>query len=278
MPNGTTSAGVTPDPNVGQQTATESSLSNWAAPYVTGMLGKGEALSTTPYQAYTGPLTAGPSELQNKAFSGLAGLTIPTDAMGAFTPGSYTDPGVASKYMSPYITGALNPAMEEARRQNEISRVNTAGRLTKAGAYGGGRQAIMESEGLRSLDRTLADIYGTGMQKAYESGQGQFNTEQGLGLTAQGQANQYGLGAIQNIANLGEVQRGIESEGIGADIKQFEQERDDPFKKVQYQQSLLQGLPLATQNYSYAQPSTLSNILSSTGGIMDLYNTIFGEE
>ena len=41
-------------------------------------------------------------------------------------------------------------------------------------------------------------------------------------------------------------------------------------------QSLLQGLPLETQQTTYAQPSQLSNILAGTGGIMDLYNTIFG--
>jgi hypothetical protein len=78
---GTTgSTGVTApaDPLVGQQTGTESSLSNWAGPYVTEMLGRGQALASQPYQAYTGPLTAGQSGLQTQAFQGLAGLTIPT--------------------------------------------------------------------------------------------------------------------------------------------------------------------------------------------------------
>ena len=36
------------------------SLSPYAAPFVTEMLGRGQALASTPYQAYTGPLTAGP--------------------------------------------------------------------------------------------------------------------------------------------------------------------------------------------------------------------------
>ena len=60
--------------NAGQPLGMESSLSNWAGPYVTDMLGKGKALAQTPYQAYTGPLTAGSSALQNQAFTGLAGL------------------------------------------------------------------------------------------------------------------------------------------------------------------------------------------------------------
>jgi len=37
-----------------------STLSEWSGPYVTGMLGKTQALAESPYQTYQGPLTAGP--------------------------------------------------------------------------------------------------------------------------------------------------------------------------------------------------------------------------
>ena len=40
-------------------------------------------------------------------------------------------------------------------------------------------------------------------------------------------------------------------------------------------QSLLQGLPLAAQQYTYAQPSVLSELLSGSGGIMDIFNSLF---
>lgn len=276
---GTTGTGTgtttTTDPLVGQQTGTESSLSNWAGPYVTNMLGKGEALANAPYQAYTGPLTAGESNLQTQAFSGLAGLTIPTDKMGAFTPGSITDSGTAQRYMNPYIEAALNPQLAEARRQAEISRINDAARLTKAGAYGGSRQAIMESEGNRNLATNLANITGQGYKTAYDEALAQFNAEQGRQQAAQEMTNQYGINTLQKQAELGAAQRAIESEGIAADKAQFEEQRDFPYKQVQYQQSLLQGLPLAAQTYSYAQPSTLSEILGSAGGLQKLYNILF---
>lgn len=273
---GTGTTTIPTDPIVGSQTGTESSLSNWAGPYVTDMLGKGAALAETPYEAYTGPLTAGTSALQNQAFQGLANLTIPTAQQSTYTPQSFTSAGIAQQYMSPFLQAALEPQLAEARRQAEINRVEQAGRLTKAGAFGGSRGAIMESELGRNLLRNLADITGTGYQKAYEAGMGQFNTEQGREMQAAENARNYGLAALQKQADVGGVQRGIESEGIAADIKQFEEEKMDPFKKVQFQQSLLQGMPLATQSYSYAQPSTLSQILSQGGGIEQLLNTIFG--
>jgi hypothetical protein len=264
-----------PDPLAGQQTGTESSLSNWAGDYVTNMLGKGQALSETPYQAYTGPLTAGASGLQSQAFQGVAGLALPTN-MGAFTPQSFTSQGTAQQYMNPYIQASLDPQLNEARRQAEISRMADAARLSKAGAYGGSRQAIMESELNRNLMGKQADITGIGYNTAYDKAAQQFNIEQGRGMEAQTAANQYGLSALTKQAELGGVQRGIEGEGIAADYGQFKEERDYPFKQVQYQQSLLQGMPLAAQSYSYQEPSTLSTILGSAGGIKSLYDTLFG--
>ena len=62
---------------VGQETGRESSLSSYVGPYVTEMLGRGQALATEPYQAYMGPLTAGQSELETQAFEGLASLDLP---------------------------------------------------------------------------------------------------------------------------------------------------------------------------------------------------------
>jgi hypothetical protein len=270
---GTTGAGK--DPIVGQQTGTESSLSNWVGPYVTEMLGRGQAISTQPYQAYTGPLTAGPSALQTQAFSGLANLTIPTDQMQAYTPQTFTAEQ-AKAYMNPYIQAALDPQIAEARRQAEIDRINNAGRLTRAGAYGGSRQAVMESEGLRNLASNLANITGTGYMTAYDKAMGQFNTEEERRRAATEGAQDYGFNVLKNQAEAGALQRAIEQQGIEADIKQFEEEREFPYKSVQYMQSLLQGLPLATQTYSYAQPSQLSNILGSVGGIQELYDLIFG--
>jgi hypothetical protein len=263
------------DPLVGAQTGSESSLSNWAGPYVTGMLAKGQAASNAPYQAYKGPLTAGTSGLQDQAFQGIAGLTVPTDQMGAFTPGTF-DASAAQQYMNPYLQASLDPQIAEARRQSQITQMGNAAKATQAGAFGGSRGALMDTETQRNLGTNLAGITGAGYNAAFNNAQQQFNTEQGRGMEAQNLTNQYGLGALQKQADLGAVQRGIESEGVAADKTQFEEQRDYPLKSAQYQQSLLQGLPLATQNYSYQQPSALSNALGGASGATTLFNLLFG--
>ena len=267
-------SGITGD--AGQIAGTESSLSNWAGDYVTDMLGRGWGMADEGYQAYTGPLTADSSSLQNQAFMGLAGLTLPTIDQTAFSPSSFTDEGVSQRYMNPYIDQALQPQLDEVRRQAQLQQNLNNAQFAKAGAYGGSRQAVMEAENQRNMMQQMANLIGQGYQNAYTQGANQFNTEQGLGLNAATQAGQFGLAGLNAMANLGAQQRDIEQQGITADYEQFQEERDFPYKQVQYMQSLLQGLPLAAQSTSYTQPSALSSLLSSAGGIRDLYNTVFG--
>ena len=270
--------GIPDDPNVGQQVGSESSLSTWAGPYVTDMLGRGAALADQPYYAYTGPLSAGESELQQQAFQGLAGLAVP-EGMGGFTAGSFTGEGVADTYMNPYLQQVLDPQLEELRRQADISRVQQAGKLTRAGAFGGSRQQLADSELTRNLLDKMAGVTGKTYADAFNRAQDQFNIEQKMGMQAQDFTNRYGLEALASQMRAGDVQRAIEQEGVLADRLQFEEERDFPYKQVQYMQSLLQGLPLEAQSYSYTQPSTVSNLMGGAGGILELLELLgFGED
>lgn len=415
-------------------TGVDQSLAQWAGPYVTDMLAKGQALTEMPYEQYTGRLTAGPSALQTKAFQqasdfaapasvgqaaqtagGIAqaaqGLDYTAAGMPSYSPlqpgqvsSSFQAPGAyqagtfanqynaptpyqagtfgadtftadqAQQYMNPFLRAALDPQLEEARRQADISRIADAARLTKAGAYGGSRQAIMESEGRRNLATNLANITGQGYTSAYDKAMQQFNADQarrfqsqqlgeqsrqfgaqqgmtaaqlqaqyglsadqaqeasrqfaaqqglaaattagqqGLqaalanqqaGLTA-GQSNinaalqaaqqaeqsrqfgaslglqglntalqgaqtqgqlgiaqgQLGLQGLKNLAELGGTERDIEAQRLAAEKAQFEEARLNPYKMVQYQQALLQGLPLGAYTYNQQPTSNLSQFAS----------------
>jgi hypothetical protein len=267
----------TEDPSIGQQTGQESSLSNWAGEYVTDMLGKGQALSNQDYQAYTGPLTAGQSQLQDQAFTGIGGLQVPQNMGGNYTRRSF-DANAQQQYMNPYLQGSLDPQLREARRQAEVSRIADAGRMTKAGAFGGSRQAIMEAEGMRNLMQNQQDIIAQGYNTAFQNAQNQFNTEQDRLINVQDKTNQYGKDILGLQADAGAIQRGITAEGIAADKAQFEEERDYPYKAIQFQQSLLQGLPLAAQSYQYSQPSDISAFTDALGTTEDILDVIKPEE
>ena len=271
---GVGSTAQTPATGINNPVGFENSLSNWAGDYVTDMLGQGKALGNQAYQGYEGPLSAGASNLQQQAMTGVGSLNTPAN-MGAYTPQTF-GAEQATQYMNPYLMSSLNPQIAEARRQNEIDRVANAGRMTQAGAFGGSRQALMDMEGQRNLQSNIADITGQGYASAYDRAQQQFNTEQNMGMQAQAAANQYGFDVLGQQQGLGQLQRGIESEGMAADYSQFQEERDYPYKQVQYMQSLLQGLPVASQTKSYSAPSDASQAANAMQGVQEMYTKLFG--
>ena len=257
------------------QTGGESSLSSWAGDYVTSMLGKGQALSNEGYNAYMGPLTAGTSDLQGAAFEGLGNLSLPTDQMGVtgYTPQAFTGANV-QQYMNPYLQQSLNPQLEEARRQAAITANQNANKF--AGAYGGSAQALYNAEADRNLGQNLGAITGQGYADAYDKAMGQFNTSQDRAMVGQDKTNLYGMTGLAALGEMGATQRGIESEGITADRLQFEEERDFPYKQVQYMQSLLSGLPISAQSYNYQEPGYLAKLGADATDVEGFLTKLFG--
>jgi hypothetical protein len=254
------------DPDTGTNTDAEivgdyNTLSPLFGDYVVDTLAKGKALSEQPYEAYTGPLTAGESDLQEQAFEGIGGLDANVSGTGAYTPEAFTGETVG-RYMNPYLENVLDPRRDELRRQAEIDRIETAGRLTRAGGFGGSRQAIMEAEGLRNLATGLDRITGEGYATAYDKALDAFYDQQDLGRQAQQDANRFAFDVLDAQTAAGAIERGIEAEGIAADKAQFEEERDYPLIMQQYAKSLLEGLPLATQEQVVSSPGGLTNFSS----------------
>ena len=267
--------GIAPD------VSASSSLSPWVGDYVTTALGEGQAQAAQPYQAYTGQLTAGPSDLQQQAFAGSSEM-----AKSGLNPTTFTSQTFGSdqaqQYMNPYLKNVLDPQMAEMKRQADITRVADAGRLTKAGAFGGSRQALMESEGNRNLLTAQNTALGKGYSDAYNSAMGQFNTEQNRGLDTQKATEQsrqasadFGLKSLADLTKQGEVQRGITSEGLAADKAQFEEQRDYGLKMPQYKLNLLQGLPIGATTTS-TDAGALANLTSQVAGLGSLYKTLSG--
>ena len=228
-----------------------------------------------------------PSQL-GQTFSSTGAYTPPAMTPGAYTPGAIgtgagapmsggiagldsgtaggttTPPlGMASQYMNPYLQSVLQPQLEELRRQSQINLQPGLAKMTQAGGYGGGRQAIMESEANRNLLQEQNKTIGQGYASAYDKAMGQFNTEQGQAKT---------LADIMGQA--GGQQRGIEQEGITADYNEFLAQRDYPMKQTQYLQSMLQGLPISTVSTSPASQTGLGALQSTVGTLGSTYDLL----
>jgi hypothetical protein len=269
---------VTPAPaqtgaGIPQDVSRTSTLSPWVGDYVTNALGQGAAAANQPYQAYQGPLTAGPADLQQQAFAGASDIASAGYTPGQFVGGFGTQQ--ATQYMNPYIQASLNPQLSELKRQSDIARLDDAGRLTRAGAFGGSRQAIMESEGRRNLLDKQAGLIGSGYKSAYDTGLGQFNKEREAEEASRQFGAGFGMKTVDQLANLGNVQRGITSEGLAADRAQFEEERDYAYNMPKYQLSLLSGLPTGANTTSVDQDA-ISKMKSDISGLASLYKTLSG--
>jgi hypothetical protein len=253
---------------VGLNLGTESSLSSWAGDYVTGMLGKGKALGDLGYNeagfAYTGNLAAGTTGLQDQANVGLATLSAPSE-MGTFRPQD------AQQFMNPYTQEVIDRTAADMRRQSQIDALQQQQQLTSAGAFGGSRDALLRAEMANNLNR------GIGSMAAEQRSQG-FNTAMDRAQQNQQTINQYGFDVLGAQAKAGEDVRAIDKERIAAEYAQFREQREFPYKQVQYMQSLLQGLPLAAQTTTYSEPSEYYKLREGEAAVDELTDYFLAEE
>ena len=148
-----------------------------------------------------------------------------------------TDPNAIKAYMSPYMQNVVDVQNEEARRQSRIVGTQQQAEAAKAGAFGGGRDAIMRAERERNLATLLNQNTAQGQQAAFQQAQqaqqyganlglqGLSGAQQGLGTALQGgQLGLAGIGtALQGqqgaLAGVGAAnqayQTGIQGAGMG---------------------------------------------------------------
>jgi hypothetical protein len=149
---------------------------------------------------------------------------------------SFARPGAAESFMSPYMQNVVDVQQRQAQRQADVARTGRSAQAVGAGAFGGSRQAIMESEAARNLAQQKGDIQAQGLQSAYGQAQQQFNAEQQARLQAQ-QANQQAgltvggqnLGALLGVQQLGagqNLQAQLANQQMGLNAQQmYEQSR-----------------------------------------------------
>jgi hypothetical protein len=250
----------------------QSTLSVNFAPYVYDMLAKGQAAANLDYLPYTGQRYAGPSALESQAFKGLG-------ALGQYDPTQFNTGlgpvGSVQDYMSPYMSAVTDIEAREARREADISRQAEQGRLARAGAYGGSRQAIMEAERQRNLGTQIGDIRSKGLQSAYDRAMEQRLAESGLGLAAQKYGEEskqfganYGLRSLADQLAAGKEQRRIAQEPLDFKYQQYQEQMKYPYEQATYMKSLLGNLPLQAPQYQPEQSALLAALQGLFGAKM----------
>ena len=299
------------DPQLQSYTQYQVGFTPEMAPFQQDLLAQAQAVTDptqNPYMQYQGERQAQFSPLQNQAFENAAlmqsspqlkdaSAMAGTAGLGALNTGytynpysaqSFTNPGVAQKYMNPYL-GVQDQA---AYRQSQIQNAANNAQATTAGAFGGGRQAIMGAQNNADLQRNLAK----NQFDAYNIGQQQFNTEQGQNLNAaqlNAQQGQFGsnLGlqglntAIQSAGMLGTLGQNQYTQNMGINQLQnatgtqqqqqiqtdlnnkyqdYQNAQNFPYQQMGFMSDIIRGMPTSQQASTLYQapPSTAQTVAS----------------
>jgi len=277
--------GGAPPPAPSSQTVTNTSIPEYARPYVENMLGKAEALTDinqNPYQTYGGERIAGFNPTQQQAFQNMqnmqvapqigqgSGLAAASGLGSINTAGQLgqvgqqyanqaTNPYAQQAYMSPYIQNALQPQLAEMQRQYDITGLQQRKGAVGSGAFGGSREALMRSENERNKNMAMNAAIGSGYQNAFQAAQQAQQFGAGLGLQGlQGQLQGYGQAnqAAGTLGQLGQTQYGQQM-GINQ-----AQQQVGAIQQAQAQQGLDTAYQdfLKQKNYPYQQLAFMSDM------------------
>jgi hypothetical protein len=290
--------GGSPAPAPSSQTVTQTSIPEYARPYVENMLGKSEALTdigANPYQAYGGQRIQDFTPMQQQAFQGVGNMQVAPEigagsnlaalsGLGSIgAGGNYmsmaTDPRSIQSFMSPYMQNVVDMQKQEATRDYQKGLGALNARAVGSGAFGGTRAALERSEAGRNLGTQLANIQAQGSQNAFQAAQQAQQYGAGLGLQGMGQGlqaastlgqlGQTGFGQRMGILGeqqkVGAVQQAQGQQALDLGYQDFLKQKNYPYQQLAYMSDMLRGLPLSqSAQQVYTAPP---NVASQLGGL-----------
>ena len=214
----------------------------------------GQAINTATYA----PQVAARNTLQTGAETAAAGL----GALTGTGAGAADQAGSIASYMSPYQQQVIDASLAEFDRNAAIQQQGLRDAAISRGAYGGGREGVMQAEAMRNNQMNRAQL------QAGLLNQGFMDARQARGADL---AAQQGLGTYQQ--QLGSAQQGFEQAKLDAtQIANREAEFEDFTRLGLVGQQLAQIQPgaFASQTVGYAPPaapaSPMTNFLTGAAG------------
>ena len=199
----------------------------------------GQPIKTSVYD----PKVAQRTDLQKDAYTAAGGL------------GSLVGPQAYEQFMSPYQKEVMDTTMTEFDRQQTINQQGLRDSAIGAGAYGGGREGIMQAEymnqGATNRAALQAQLLNQGYGQANQFAQQDMMTRQGLGTymdqMGQGQQGfeQAGLDAATLAAREAEYEPYTRLGLIGQQLAQI-QPGAFPSTTIGYQQGAAPASPMAS--------------------------------
>ena len=276
-----------PPQTVTQQT---SNIPEYFQPYLERLFDRAEAVTTEPFQRYEGQRLALPTEQQQQAYRGVEEMVggykpyiATADLLTAQAAQQSTDPAAVAARMSPYQQAVVDIQKREALRDANKLQQQIGASAVGAGAFGGSRQALAETELARQTGQRLADIQAVGSQQAFQQAMNQLSADRAASLAAGqqfaglgAQQQQLGLAGLGALETVGGTQQAQQQKALDIAYEDFARETTYPQQQLQEMSSVLRGfnLPVSTYTTSQAQqaPPTFGQQAAGLGlGALGIY-------
>jgi hypothetical protein len=170
------------------------------------------------------------------------------------------DPNRAQAFMDPYQQNVTNEALKEIDRQSQMASNQLAGKAVQAGAFGGSRFGLQQSELARNAQDLKSRRIFEDLSRNYQQAQ----------ATAQA-ANTQRMQQAQQFGNLGKATSGIGGvmAGLGAQTQQLGQSDVNQLMGIggMQQQLMQKGFDTQTANIAAMENAPFQR-LSAGAGIM----------
>lgn len=240
--------------NTTSNTSTSSADPQAAALY-RDILTRAQGVASTPYQGYTGELTAGINSQQQAGIGNInanAGYASPYISQAAGLATASSAPITAQtiqQYQNPYTQQVVDATTQQLQHDNASAMANLQGNQIAQGALGGNAtgvaKGILAGQQNRTDASTIAGLY----QNSYQQALGAAQQQQQAGLAGANALANYGISG-QNAAlaganaqiGAGTLQQQTQQAQDTANYGQFAQQQAYPYQQLQWLAGLGTGV------------------------------------
>jgi len=220
----------------------------------------------------------------------LTKATTAADAATGLTgTGAGTGAGSIQSYMSPYQSDVIDTALTEFDRQAQAQKAVQANQaLGIPGAFGGGREGVLQAQYQSDSDRNRAalqaNLLQSGFQQAQTARQQDFANQQGIAKqqsTLGGGMQNLAEQQIAGLGRLGGVQQAQSQAVLDAQRQAAQTQAYEPYQRLGTYgsgvASLISGYPGSSQVTQTPNASPLQTALGVGTGLAGIYGGLTGK-
>ena len=235
---------------------------------------------TTRQQSLAGlaPQVAGQDALQRQA------QTLATQGVGSFQPflqqaQAATGPQAFQQFMSPYQQQVIDTSLAEFDRQAQVQEQRIRDQAVSSGAFGGGREGVLQAEYQAGSDRNRAALQAgllqQGFGQAQQAAQQQFANQMGLASALPGLQRQ----DVSTLGSLGALNQAQTQAGLDATREANRMAAFQPQEQLQQYGNLVTGIMggmagSGTQTQQIPDPGFLQTALGAAATGAGIYGAL----